>query len=410
LETDREEIIKQAINLMGHQKFEPKKIQFSNATSVLTNKSLYYIPQGFRQVYYQDINKIKEDLKKKESIIIQLDKITDVFIPDKTRMTPYFRIEYKSENVPKYATFSSSQAESDQITLDWAFKIRRELRRLDKKYIKMEESKSKKYILIDQTHDQIDLLENPIIPKESIFVTLHSISLEFGFESPKILRHRKNEWEKQPDEYFNKIALLTSFGTKKKKYKDKDFEKIKSIISNGGVLFLTPAPPNDPPNQLADSLGIRFGDKAIVDKSNYENGHEDHIIVRDFIDHPINNHVKSISFGDQGCFPVYPKTADCIPLAYSSESSVPPKMPVAIFLPYSSGKIIAVGQTKIFDQEYLTKHDNMTWLENIISYILSESTQGDDEDLQKINYCTNCANKLSTNDMFCGECGTRVQI
>ena len=59
-----------------------------------------------------------------------------------------------------------------------------------------------------------------------------------------------------------------------------------------------------------------------------------------------------------------------IPLAYSSLTSDPANSIVAAVIPYGKGKVITVGQNKIFEDSFLSKHDNLRWAQNMFDYSL----------------------------------------
>jgi len=142
-------------------------------------------------------------------------------------------------------------------------------------------------------------------------------------------------------------------------------------VRDGGNLFIAASPPETPPNELLEQLGAKFGEKKIQDEKHHAGRHKDHIIVEDFTNHPINEGVKSIHIGKFGCYPIEIENPQTTVLAFSSRDAEPPLEPIAALLSHGAGKAVIIGQTRLFQDDFIEKLDNRRWLQNIISYLAS---------------------------------------
>jgi hypothetical protein len=316
----------------------------------------------------------------------------------------FLKLSYKNTGEIQFASFWGEYYSAGTI-----MSIASALQKEQKKEIESEDqivSRDRSLIQMDQTHDQVQKYQT------GLMVVLKNAAINKGCQDPNILTNRRKEWEKDENLRLSKTAFLTSLGTKSKKYKPKDIKKIKNYVLDGGVFFLTPEPNNDPPNTLAQNLGVKFIDKSIVDKENHDDVFDDHIIIEDFMDHPINNDITRVSFGSYGCYPLLLQTDSGIPIAYSSSKSDPPKSIVAAMVKMGKGLVVVVGQNRIFEDDYLPKYDNYKWLQNMFDFALSfekhEEKIIQEPSIITRKFCTTCGSKLNPTDVFCGECGARI--
>jgi hypothetical protein len=167
-----------------------------------------------------------------------------------------------------------------------------------------------------------------------------------------------------------KAAVLVSIGTKSgENFSQEERELIDNYVRDGGHLFITAYPPEKPPNELLEQLGAKFGENKIQDKKHHAGRHKDHIIVEDLTNHPINEGVKSIQIGKFGCYPIEIENPQTTVLAFSSGDAEPPLEPIAALLSCGAGKAVIIGQTRLFQDDFIEKLDNRRWLQNIISYL-----------------------------------------
>jgi DNA-directed RNA polymerase subunit L len=264
----------------------------------------------------------------------------------------------------------------------------------------------------------------------------------FFTESRYVSDEKRKSWSTDKD-LLNETAMLISIGTQRDKFEQSDTNILKNYVQNGGTLFLTPIPKKKPPKKLADIFGISFGEKAIRDKKNH-GVFQDHIKVKDFQEHPANKEIKSIMFGDHGCYPIHFTKNSGTPIAMSSKDSNPPNSIVAAEIPYGEGSVIVVGQCRIFMDDYIGEENNSEWLYNLLEYGLSQDKQvqtvspiaepaieenkvkvrlSQDKQVQTASlisestveekkvmakFCTNCGHKLGEGDKFCSNCGQRI--
>jgi uncharacterized membrane protein len=155
------------------------------------------------------------------------------------------------------------------------------------------------------------------------------------------------------------------------KFERQELELISDYVKNGGRLLLTASSPYDPPNSFIEPFATKFIKKEIVDEINNDGKHKDHIIVKDFADHPLNAGVNAICFGKYGCYPIE-ANQNAVVLASSNNSANPANAPVAALVPYGNGLVLIIGQTRLFKDDFIEKSDNEKWLKNIINFLASE--------------------------------------
>jgi hypothetical protein len=390
--------------MMGYQKEKPPIFGVKNGTTIRTNKRIIFLRSRMGETSYNTIEKIEDDLKKKDSFQINLKEVLDVEV-DVHVGASYLKLSYKKNGVTNYASFWGEYYSAGTI-MSIASAIQKELKKKVNEFEDIIESRDRILIQMDQTHDQVKKYQT------ALMVALKNTAINKGCQDPVTLTNRRKEWEKDENLRLSKTVLLTSLGTKSKKYKPKDIPKIKNYVHEGGVFFLTPEPDNDPPNTLAQNLGVKFIDKSIVDKENHDDVFDDHIIIEDFTDHPVNNDITKVLFGHYGCYPILLQTDSGVPLAYSSSKSDPPRSIIAAMVKLGKGLVIIVGQNSIFEDDFIPKHDNYKWLQNMFDFaLLFEKNQEKiipESSIKTRKFCTNCGSKLNPTDVFCGECGKRI--
>lgn len=390
--------------MQGYQKEKPPLFGAKNGTAVRTNKRIIFLRSRMGLTSYNTIEKIEEDLKKKDSFQIKLKEIFDVEV-DANLGFSYFRVSYKNNGITNYASFWGENYSAGTI-MNIASSIQKEPEKKVNDFEEIIESRERILIQMDQTHDQVKKWQT------ALMVALKNAANNKGCQVPIILTNRRKDWEKDENLRLSKTVLLTSLGTKSKKYKPRDINKIKNYVLDGGVFFLTPEPNNDPPNTLAQNLGVKFIKKSIIDKENNDDVFDNHIIVEDFTDHPINNDISKVLFGHHGCYPISLQTESGVPLVYSSSKSVPPRSIVAAIVKLGKGLVIVVGQNSLFEDYFIPTHDNYKWLQNMFDFaLLYEKNQEkniQESSIKISKFCTNCGSKLNPTDIFCGECGTRI--
>jgi hypothetical protein len=107
-----------------------------------------------------------------------------------------------------------------------------------------------------------------------------------------------------------------------------------------------------------------------------------------------------------------------VPIALSSKDSKPPNSIVAADVPFGEGRVLAVGQARIFMDDFLGEENNMIWLKNLMDYGLSfdkamtispTSEPTVSEGIKsKAKFCTSCGYKLEPDNKFCGNCGQKI--
>lgn len=260
--------------------------------------------------------------------------------------------------------------------------------------------------MVDQSHDQDDRGTSQIAE------VVNSMSNRLNLNEAFTLQGRpENELLVANEHLLPRTLLLISLGTKSDdNFSEKELELIKKYVENGGRLLLTAFSPEDPPNKIIDSLGLMFVKNVVEDELHHAGRHKDHIIVKDLADHPINKGVETIRFGKFGCYSLQIENPEAIILASSSEHTEPPKAPIAALASYGMGQVIVVGQTRLFQDDFIDEVDNRRWFENIMTFLTAKSTHTQEKQavVLTLKYCTKCGIKIAEGALFCSNCGAKV--
>jgi hypothetical protein len=217
-------------------------------------------------------------------------------------------------------------------------------------------------------------------------------------------------------DYLSNAVLVTLFGLKSDKFSEEELNNIEEYVHRGGRIIISSDAPWDPPNKLAEAFGIEFGSERISDPEHHEGKHNDHIIVTEFADHPLNNEVNFICFGDYGCHPITVREGEYTAIASSSSKTLPPETAVASLIRYYEGEVLVIGQTCLFDGNYLDMDgfDNRLWFENMVQYMTRVDEEGmmphePEKSFQKLSqkFCHHCGKELEESFHFCGYCGAQ---
>lgn len=409
---EEEKIIKQTTEIKSDDKEKPSLSTLSSGTLVLTDKRLLYAKSRLGLTIYEKMEDVEEDLRKKGSFQIPISTIREMQ-SDRHRLVQYFNVNYETDSGLKFRSFWSEQ--NIDMTV-WVEAIYEELKRIKKTERPVEAGKRREriFVIVDQSHEQ-DTTRNT-----KIVEAVNGMCNRLELEEPIALKGRpKDELLVANQHLLPETVLLISLATKGDKFSAKEHELIEEYVKNGGQFLITSYPPWDPPNSILETFGVKIDKTAIIDELHHDGKHNDHIIVEDLISHPINEGVETISFGDYGCYPLEIENPEAITLAFSSEDAEPPKAPVAALIPYGEGRVMVIGQARLFQDKNIENFGNEKWFENILSYMFKEEqkikteeepprvTQAPPEPI--MNYCRNCGAKLEAEDMFCGKCGQRVR-
>jgi hypothetical protein len=404
-----EEIIGNYTGMVGYLSERPPIISLKNGTTVLTSKRIIFLRSRLGETRYENMDKVEKDLQNKDSFYIKRENIVGVFADTRVRV-PYLIIEYQNNNETQIASFAALDYNA---IINLVLLFRRELQEKDPSY--SEDKRQRDLILIDQSHDQ------PDIALQALHGMIRAAALDqrcadpmFFTDSRYVLEEKRKSWNTDKD-LLDKTAMLISIGTQHDKFNQNDSAILKNYVQSGGTLFLTAIPRKKPPNKLVGEFGISFGEEGIRDRKNH-GVFQDHIIVKNFQEHPANNEIESIMFGDHGCYPIYFTQDTGIPIAISSKDSKPSNSIVAAEVPFGDGRVIVVGQCRIFMDDYIGEENNSDWLYNLLEYGLNQDKQAPhaapspetiiEEPPIKQNFCSNCGHKLGEGHKFCSNCGT----
>lgn len=408
---DDECIIKQMSQIKSNDKDKPSILSLGSGVLLLTNKRLVYLKSRLGLTYYDSVEDFERDLKKKGSFEIPVSKITGIE-SDQHLMVPYIRVTHDAKTGSKTFSFWPETIEDMAVFTSWVEVIFHEMKKA-RGDLEYEEKgvRERSIFIVDQSHDQDDRGISKIVDIVNDTCSQLQLAEPFAIQgkpSDELLLKNKHLL---PD-----AVGLMSIGTQSgEKFSLEERELITEYVRNGGRLLLAAYPPYEPPNEILEPFGIEFIANSIEDEEHHAGRHKDHIIVEDLVDHRINEGVKSIRMGKFGCYPIKIENPRVTILAYSSGVADPPQAPIAAIVPHESGMVLAIGQTRLFQDDLIEEHDNTRWLKNIIEYLVTEQIETVPiaesravTESKIISYCPYCGAKLSEGDIFCGKCGQRI--
>jgi hypothetical protein len=409
---EEERILKQSTRIRSNEKEKPSIFSLVSGTLILTNRRLLYLKSRLGTTIYGKREDYERDLKKKGSFEIPIPTIIDME-SDYHKLIPYFNVKYQTDSGPQFRCFWSEHAAN---MTEWVEGIYQEMEKI-REVSKPEEGErpERDLVIVDQSHDQVQSQIQKIVEM------VNGVPSRLNLEEPIALQGKpKDELLVANEHLFPRTVLLMSIGTKSgKNFSQREIDIVVDYVRNGGKLFISSWPPWDPPNHILEHFGIQLSGETIVDEVNHDGKHNDHIIVRDFADHPINDGVETICFGDYGCQFLETENPEISVLAFSSVEASPPKAAVAALVHFGEGQVCVIGQTTLFQDQYVDKYHNARWFENMLEHLLSEKqtvkpvrepkpTPAEAPEKPEIRYCTNCGAKLEPGDIFCGECGQKI--
>jgi hypothetical protein len=339
----------------------------------LTEDKVVFAKTGMRVIYKALYN--EKELEKlynegKVKLEIPISSIIEA-AADTKLATPYLRVRYRSQKGDKVLSFIHA---GDMIVSSYSsfvediYRIKMEHRQREAPG-KEAERLQRDLVIVDQSHDQGGQARNA-----KIVDTLNGVCSQLQLAVPLALQgHPTDELFITNQHHLPNTALLILFGMKKGKFEKKELALICDYVKNGGQLLLTADAPYDPPNIFLEPFGVKLLKEIIEDEINNDGKHKDHIIVKNFSNHPVNAGVNAACFGKYGCYPIE-ASPNAIVLASSSNNAKPPNLPVATLTPYGNGQILIIGQTSLFQDDFVNKLDNERWLKNIITFLLSQQT------------------------------------
>ncbi len=352
-------ILKDQVSL--HKKEKPGVFGGKAGWLFLTDDKLVFVKT-------KELDKFHREGKAESEI--PLSKIVEV-ASDFRLGTPYLTVRYRSEQGEDILSLIHDTA-AQQVEVDyapWVEAIHERMKeiRQSKAPTVGEKTPERTLVIVDQSHDQEGQTGNRIIAE-----AINGVCSKLGLDEPFALQgHPRDKLFIANHQLLPRTVLIILFGMKAGKIEQQELELISDYVKNGGRLLLTAYSPYDPPNSFIEPFGTKFLKKRIVDEISNDGKHKDHIIVKDFVNHPLNAGVNTICFGKYGCYPIE-VSQNAVVLASSSNSANPPNAPVAALVPYGNGQVLIIGQTRLFQDDFIEKSDNEKWLRNIITFLVSE--------------------------------------
>ena len=394
-------LIRQQTNIIANDKERPSVFGRTTGTLLLTKRRLLWVKGGLVDKIYRKQEDFDKALEERGGFEVPLASIKELNTGSFS-LVPFFNVVYQTDAGLKACSFCHSDAED---MTPWFDAIDGELKaRLEPSPGKQEGVRD--LILVDQSHDQDDRGTMQIAD------VVNAVSTRLNLNEPFAMQGRpEHELLVANDHLLPRARLLISLGTKSgEKFSPKERGRIKKYVEEGGRFLLTAFSPEDPPNDLTDAFGVTFIKNVVTDEAHHAGRHKDHILVTDLADHPINEGVETIRFGKFGCYPLQLENPDARILASSSAQADPPNAPVAALVPYGRGHVMVIGQTRLFQDDFIDEADNRRWFENMIAFLTSKSTPTTEKegDVPIPKYCTQCGSTISEGSLFCGTCGVKV--
>lgn len=185
------------------------------------------------------------------------------------------------------------------------------------------------------------------------------------------------QWSELRAEMEKATALIVAIP--QQPYSSEEKTQIKNFVENGGILLLLYDPAkeySETPasleaiNSIANSFRLSFANGYVYDEHNYYGVYRN-VIVRNFLDNPLTEGVRSLAFftatyvrsNGQGI-------AWTSQTAASSQSEKTGEYPIITFSK-NNGTVIAIGDITFITEPYCYLEDNYKLLSNIAEYIAS---------------------------------------
>jgi hypothetical protein len=394
-------ILHQQTAIIPSEHEKPRMMARQRGTLLLTPRRLIWIKESGGQHLYHRQEEYENDLTRKGGFEIPISQIKEVHA-DTYYLTPYVNITYTTESGTK--AYSFIDANTEDMT-PWFDAINDAL----KAHYASSSTKTagvRNLIIIDQSHDQDDQGTTQIAD------IINTQCQRIGVGEPLAFYGRPNNELLVTNEHLLPSSILfISLGTKSNdKFSQKELILLKTYVKQGGRLLLTTCSPEKPPNELINAFDAQFDTTVVTDEYHHAGRHNDHIIVEDLTAHPINQNVSTLRFGKFGCHPLRIQNPDAITLASSSEHADPARAPVAAILPYGQGQAVVVGQTRLFQDDFIDDADNRRWFENLITYLTSPTLPPPTQPraTPTPQFCTQCGVQRAVGALFCSNCGAKI--
>ncbi len=356
-----------------HKKEKPGVFGSKGGWLFLTEDKLVFVKTGWRGAIRACFSeKELEKFYKEGKVGLEIPLSSIIEIGSDIRLgNPYLTVRYRTEQGEEICSLLHNSTAA-QVVVDYTpwveavYKRMKEIRKLEAPGVG-EQKLERTLVIVDQSHDQEGQTRNRMIVE-----AVNGICSELGLDEPFAIQGRPSDKLFIANQHFlPRTVLIILFGMKAGKFEQQELDLIRDYVKNGGRLLLTAYSPYDPPNLFTEMFATKFLKPEIVDEINNDGKHKDHIIVKDFADHPLNAGVNSICFGNYGCYPLDVRQ-NAVALACSSDVANPPIAPVAVFMPYGNGHVLIIGQTRLFQDDFVEKLDNEKWLRNIINFLVTE--------------------------------------
>jgi hypothetical protein len=232
-------------------------------------------------------------------------------------------------------------------------------------------------ILLDKTH--YESLGSFAFSED----TLVDLAEELGYQVRVLDGSWKDHCFEDSTLYLGVKGIILGGIEKWEKVSEKEKANLKSYVRSGGTLFLTCAShtmmedSTDGLDKFSRAFGIRFSKKKAKDENHHEGSHSDHVLIHNFVQHPLTRDLDMISFYDHGGMTIKLKNSDGQALAFTDDDANPANQPVLVVVPYGKGRVIAFSCSSLFSSLGLDKNDNRKLARNILKFFtdaLSPST------------------------------------
>jgi hypothetical protein len=223
-------------------------------------------------------------------------------------------------------------------------------------------------ILLDKTH--YESLGSFAFSED----TLVEIAEELGYHVRVLDGSWKDHRLEDSTLYVGVRGVILGGIEKWEKVSENEKANLKAYVRLGGTLFLTCASHvmmEDSTvglNKFSRVFGIKFSKKKTIDEKHHEGRHADHVLIHNFVQHPLTRDLGMISFYDHGGMTIQLKNPAAQALAFTDDDANPPNQPVLVVVPYGKGRVVAFSCSSLFSSLGLDKNDNRKLARNILNF------------------------------------------
>jgi len=186
------------------------------------------------------------------------------------------------------------------------------------------------------------------------------------------------------DDYFHSRPFLNK--QKKCHLSNQEIDNILEFVKAGGGLLILQEKYCDTRrhnnlNDLTKHFGVTFRDE-LLESTNCHSGDKKWIVIEDFHEHDITNHISKIIFFEGCSMQVNSSMTNTIAVAHTNSSTRPhAKAPLVVTTSYENGRVVCMGDATIFSELGFRENNNAKnhyqFLWNILRWLTPQRNLSD---------------------------------